>query len=181
MRKIIVSALMAAGLIFSPVAAHAAAVEIGIVDVNYIMAESVAAKALQKQIKDQSEAFQTEFSKFERELKDMEAALTKARADKISEEEFKKKRGEFEKKLADTQALFQKRRQDFEKGKADAFKTLSEAILKETDRVAAEKGVNLVLGKNMVIVSAKEMDMTQAVFEGVNKNLKDVKLKVGTN
>ena len=181
MRKIIVSALMAVGLMVSPVAARAEAPDVGIVDVNYIMAESVAAKALQKQIKDQSEAFQTEFSKFERELKDMEAALTKARADKISEEEFKKKRAEFEKKLADTQALFQKRRQDFEKGKAEAFKVLSEAILKETNRIATEKGIELVLGKNLVIVSDQKMDLTQAVFEGVNKNLKDVKLKVGTN
>jgi len=181
MKTFIVSALMAIGLLFTPVAAKAEAPSIGLVDVNYIMTESNAAKALQKQIKDQGEAFQTEFAKFERELKDMEAALTKARADKISEEEFKKKRTEFEKKLADTQALFQKRRQDFEKGKADAFKVLSDAILKETDRVAAEKGINLVLGKNVVVMGSKEMDITQAVFEGVNKNLKEVKLKVSTN
>lgn len=181
MKTILVAALIAVGLMMSPVAAKAAAPDIGIVDVNYIMAESNAAKALQKQIKDQSEAFQTEFSKFERELKDMEAALTKARADKISEEEFKKKRTEFEKKLADTQALFQKRRQGFEKGKADAFKTLTEAIFKESEKVAAEKGIELVLAKTVVIIGAKEMDLTQAVFEGVNKNLKDVKLKVDTN
>lgn len=182
MKNLIVSALIAFGLMMAPVAAKAAeSSDIGIVDVNYIMSESNAAKALQKQIKDQSEAFQAEFSKFERELKDMEAALTKARADKVSEEEFKKKRSEFEKKLADTQALFQKRRQGFEKGKAEAFKTLSESIFKETEKVAAEKKIKLVLAKSIVVIGAKEMDLTQAVFEGVNKNLKDVKLKVETN
>lgn len=180
MKNVIVSALMAFGLLMSPVAAYAET-KVGIVDVNYIMAESNAAKSLQKQIKDQNEAFQTEFSKFERELKDMEAALTKARTDKVSEDEFKKKREAFEKKLADTQALYQKRRQDFEKGKAEAMKTLSEAILKETEKASTENGVNLVLAKNVVIFSGKDMDITKAVFEGVNKNLKDVKLKVSTN
>lgn len=181
MKKFIVSALMAAGLMFSAVSAQAQTQAVGIVDVNLIMTEAVAAKSLAKQIKEQGDAAQAEFSKFERELKDMETALNKARADKVTEEEFNKKRTAFEKKLADTQTLFQKRRGDFEKNKADAFKTLSEAILKETDKIAAEKKLDLVLAKNVVILSSKQMDITQAVLDGVNKSLKDVKLKASTN
>lgn len=180
MKKLIISALMAAGLMFTSASAHAET-SIGIVDVNLIMSDAVAAKSLAKQIKEQGDAAQAEFSKFERELKDMETALNKARADKVSEEEFNKKRAAFEKKLADTQALFQKRRGEFEKNKNDAFKTLSEAILKETDKVASEKKIDLVLAKNVVILSGKQMDITQAVLEGVNKSLKDVKMKASTN
>lgn len=181
MKTLIISALMAVGLIFSAAPVQAQSPNVGIVDVNLIMSESNAAKSLAKQIKEQGDAAQAEFSKFERELKDMETALGKARADKVSEEEFNKKRTAFEKKLSDTQALFQKRRGDFEKNKAEAFKTLSEAILKETDKVASEKKIDLVLAKNVVILSGKQMDITQAVLDGVNKNLKDVKLKASTN
>ena len=181
MKNVILSVLMAAGMVMAPMAAKAEAPNVGIVDVNYIMAESIAAKSLQKQIKDQNTALQAEFSKIERELKDMEAAVRKAQADKVGEEEFNKKCAEYEKKLSESQALFQKRGGELEKAKNEAIKSLTEAILKETDRVAAEKKVNLVLSKNMVILSSKEMDITQAVFEGVNKKLKDVKLKLGTN
>lgn len=181
MKNVFFAALMMAGLMMAPVAAHAEAASVGIVDVNYVMAESEAGKSLQKQIKDQTTALQGEFSKIERELKDMEAAVVKARNDKVSEEEFKKKAEAYQKKMTDSQALFQKKTGEFEKAKAEALKALSEAILKETDRVAAEKKVSLVLSKNVVILSSKEMDITQSVFEGVNKNLKDVKLKTGTN
>ncbi|QQG35340.1 MAG: OmpH family outer membrane protein [Micavibrio aeruginosavorus] len=181
MKHLFVSAVVFLALMATPVAVRAEAPDIGVVDVNYIMSESEAAKSLQKQIKEKSEAFQTEFSKFERELKDMEAALGKAKADKVSEEEFKKKRTEFEKKLSDTQALYQKRRQGLEKAKVEAFRALSEAIVKETEKIAAEKGIELVLTKANVVIGSKEMDLTQPVFEAVNANLKDVKLKVSTN
>lgn len=181
MKNLFIAAMMAVGLLMTPATARAEAPDIGVVDVNYIMSESEAAKSLQKQIKEKSEAFQAEFSKFERELKDMEAALGKAKADKVSEEEFKKKRTEFEKKLSDTQALYQKRRQGLEKAKVDAFRTLSEAIVKETEKIAAAKGIELVLTKANVVIGAKDMDLTEAVFAAVNANLKDVKLKVSTN
>lgn len=181
MRHLFVVAMMAVGLMMAPVSARAEAPDIGVVDVNYIMTESDAAKSLQKQIKEKSEAFQAEFSKFERELKDMEAALGKAKADKVGEEEFNKKRTEFEKKLSDTQALYQKRRQGLEKAKVDAFRALSEAIVKETEKIASEKGIELVLTKANVVIGAKDMDLTETVFTAVNANLKDVKLKVSTN
>ncbi len=175
MKNVVLSTLMAVGLMMVPAAAKAE-VTIGVVDVNHVMMESSAAKSLQKQIKEQSESFQTEFSKFERELKDMEAALTKARSEKMAEDEFNKKRGEFEKKLADTQALYKKRREGFEKGKADALKTLSEAVLKESEKVAADKKLSLVLNKGMVIVGTKDLDITQDVLAALNKSLKEVKL-----
>ena len=180
MKNVIFSALMAVGLMMVPAAAKAE-VTIGVVDVKHIMLESNAAKGLQKQIKDQSEAFQAEFSKFDRELKDMQAALAKGRSDNASQEDMKKKSAEFEKKLSDTQALYKKRIDGFEKNKSEALKTLSEAVLKETEKVAAEKKLNLVLNKGMVIVGTKELDITEAVMAGMNKNLKEVKLKAATN
>ncbi|MFN3827565.1 MAG: OmpH family outer membrane protein [Micavibrio sp.] len=180
-KKIALSLACVMAILFSAGVAKAEDLKIGVVDVNYIMSESEAAKSLQKQIKSQSESFQTEFQKFERELKDMEAALGKAKADKVSEEEFNKKRAAFEKKLADTQALYQKRRQGLEKGKADAFRTLSEAVVKETEKVASSKSIALVLTKNNVVIGAKDMDITEEVFAAVNKALKEVKLKVETN
>lgn len=181
MRTIVLSLVCAVAVLLAAGSASAEGLKIGVVDVNYIMTESDAAQSLQKQIKTQSESFQSEFQKFERELKDMEAALGKAKADKMSEEEFTKKRTAFEKKLADTQSLYQKRRQGLEKGKAEAFRTLSEAVVKETEKVASEKSIALVLTKNNVVIGAKEMDITQDVFAAINKNLKDVKLKVETN
>lgn len=181
MKTLIIAALIAVGLVMAPVAAKAEGSSIGVVDVNMIMGDSEAGKSLQKQIKDQTTALQGEFSKIERELKDMEAGVVKARADKVGEEEFKKKAEAYQKKMSESQALFQKKTGEFEKAKNEAMKVLTDAILKETDRVATEKKIDMVVSKNVVILSSKELDITQAVFEGVNKNLKDVKLKSGTN
>lgn len=181
MKTIALSLLTALMMVLSPVMAQAQGLKIGVVDVQYIMAEADAAKSVQKQIKTQSESFQAEVSKFERELKDMETALTKARSEKISEEEFKKKRDAFEKKLSDTRSLVQKRRQGLEKATAEAMGTLREAIVKETEKVASAGKIDLVLTKNNVVIGSKDMDLTKSVMDGVNSSLKDIKLKVETN
>ncbi len=173
-------AFVPAGASAEEAAAKSSVSAIGVVDVQLLMTESEAAKSVQAQLEKQRESFQSEISKYEREVKDLEAALVKAQADK-KEDEFNKKRGELQKKAEEAKAMVNKRRQALEKATSDAMQSLRKEIVKISAEVAEKKKLDLIITRNNVVLATKDMDITDQVMTQLNKQMKDIKLKVETN
>ena len=164
-------------LSLAPIQAHAAAPTIAIVDVEKILAESKAAQALQKQLQAKKESFQKEFSTKEKQLKDTEVSLL-AEKDKVTAEEFAKKRKAYEEKIMDTRKLFQKSRNSLDQGLAKAMAELRKNIVEATAAVADEKGYDIVLSRESVLIAEKTLDITTDVLTKLDAKITTIPLKV---
>jgi Skp family chaperone for outer membrane proteins len=169
--------VLALGLMAWPSAAHAQEVKIAVVDVEQILSESAAGQSIQQQLENRRQAFQKEFSSRENNLINSEKTLVQQKQS-LSAEEFDTKRKEFETQLFETRNLFQKRRNALDKGLSAALSTLRESIIRITSDIATEEGYNVVLTRDSVVITAKEMDITQKVLSRMDKQMSTIPLNV---
>lgn len=150
---------------------------IALVDVEKILTESKASKSLQSQIKAKREGFQKEFSAKEKELKSSENTLI-AEKEKLSAEEFAKKRKSYEEKIIETRKLFQKRRSGLDDGINKAMDELRKGIVDATSQIAEEKGYDIVVTRDSVLIADKSLDITGDVLKKLDSIKTDIKLSV---
>lgn len=175
MTKHVLMLALFAAFTFMPYGAHAASPSIAVVDVEKILSDAKAAQSLQKQIQAKKEAFQKEFADKEKQLKADETALL-AQKEKLSAEEFGKKRKAYEQKIIETRKLFQKRRSSLEAGLDKAMQQLRKNILESAAAIADEKKYDIVLTRESVLIAGKSLDITPDVLAKLDAKLADVKL-----
>lgn len=164
--------------VFTSVSARAAdAPTIAVVDVEKILSTAKAAQGLQAQIKAKKESFQKEFSDKEKQLKTTETELVAAK-DKVSAEEFNKKRKAYEEKILETRKLFQKRRNSLDEGLAKAMQELRKNIIESTAQVADGKDYDIVLNRESVLIADKALDITEDVLKNLDAKITTIKLNV---
>lgn len=163
---------------FAPLSAKAAnPLSIAIVDVEKILSDAKASKSLQAQIKSKREAFQKEFSAKEKELKASETDLMTEK-EKLSAEEFGKKRKAYEEKIIDVRKLFQKRRNSLDTGINKAMTQLRQSIVEATSQIAEGKQYSVVLTRDAVLIADKTLDITPDVLKKLDEIKPDIKLSV---
>lgn len=181
-----------------PVAAHAQS-KIAVVDIQEIMSESKAAKSIQEQLETQRKAFQDDVSKRERALLDQQKALMEEQGQLMEEQKtlagantdgsesfnkklaaFEKKRDEFEAELLEMRKLVQKRRQALEKAAGDAIGKLRMEVVEIVAEIADANDYDMVVTKQNVILAQKDMEITSQVMTRLDKNIKEIELKVET-
>lgn len=171
--------ILVAGISFGAGAANAET-KIAIVNIQKIMSESKAAQSIQGQLNKHRKTFQDEFSKLERDLQDQEKSLVDQRS-KLSAEDYAKKRQAFESKVMDTRKLVQKRQQALEGAAGDALNELRQKLVSIVSDISDKDHYDMVLSRQNVLVAGKDMDITDEVMKQLDKQLKEVKLKVETN
>lgn len=172
-------AAMAIGLAINPGTAYAQA-KVAVVNTQKIMSESLAAKSIQGQIDKHRKSFQEEFSKLERDLLEKEKALVELRA-KLPPEEFEVKGKEYKDEVQRIQKLVQQRRQSLEQAAGTALNDMRGKILEIVSDIASKEKYDIVLARQNVIWTQKEMDITDTVMARLDKELKQIDLKVSTN
>lgn len=181
LKIIIVSVLLAfisSGLAF-PVKAWAQS-KIAVVNIQEVMSDSKAARSIQKQLDQYRNSFQDEFSKYERNLLEEQRKLVESRQD-LTPEEFSKKRDAFEAQLLETRKLVQKRQQTLEKAAGEAVGELRLEVVKIVAEIADKNDYDMVITKQNVVLAQKDMDITVQVMTQLDKNIKEIKLKVETH
>ncbi|HEX2752331.1 MAG TPA: OmpH family outer membrane protein [Alphaproteobacteria bacterium] len=163
---------------FAATAAEAAAdgtMRFGIVDLDKLITESIAGKAINKALNDKYKTFETEIAKEEKSLI-TERDKIKQETSKLSKEEFEAKVNAFEKKYADAQKMVQQRRQTFDAGANSGTKKLREEALKVTAEIAAERKLDIVFSDNSVVLAERAFDITNEALERLNKKVKSVSI-----
>ncbi len=176
-RALFLTLLVMAFAVGGPSVTHAASPTIAMVDVDKILAESKAAKSLQTQIQAKKDTFQKEFAAKEKELKTTETSLL-AEQGKIPAEDFNKKRKAYEEKIIETQKLFKKRRNSLDEGLNKAMQELRKNIVEASAGIADEKGYDIVLTRESVLLAEKSLDITDDVLKALDAKLADIKLQV---
>lgn len=177
-RNHVIVFFIALGLIFfAPFQAKADPLSIAIVDVDRILAASKAGQSLQTQLQAKKESFQKEFAGKEKQLKESESQLI-AEREKLKPEEFAVKRKAYEESVMETRRLFQKSRNGLDQGVNKAMNELRKSLMEATSEVADEKGYDVVLARESVIIAEKTLDITDAVLAKMNAKLPSITLSV---
>lgn len=146
---------------------------IGVVDLQRIMAQSSAAKAVAAKREQYVTAYQTQVAEQEKKLRTADEDLARQRS-VLDAEVFAEKRDAFQKQVADFQRVVQARRRNLEKAYGQAMNEIQGTVIRVTDQVASERGMNLIVYRTQVFLFDPKMDITDEVLARVNKQLPSV-------
>ena len=175
-----VSALLIALPLFAAVAQERPAAIIGVVDIEYVLQNSLAAQKLYQQIDQQRLLYAQEWQEEERRLRQMERDLTQQR-ETLSLEDFSRQRDRLQNTIAQTQRQIESRQEELARILSDNLRQIRSLLLDIIARVTEEEGVNLVLFKRQVIVVDKSYDMTLKVLDRLNHELPEIQLPMFSN
>lgn len=181
MKKILSLALLAV-LSFGAFSAPARAedgkvVNIAVVDIQELLKSSKGAQSIETQLQAIRKNFQSEVEKEEKKLRDAEKAIL-AEKGKISEEEFAKKAGDFQKDVAAGQKKIQERKGKLDKALATAVGKLRAEVVKIVSEIGEKQKLDLVLARTDVVIVSKDMDITKQVLDRLDTDLPSIKVSV---
>lgn len=154
-----------------------AEITIAVVDVDYVLSQSSAAKSIKKQVEEKREKFIKQIKSEEDKLIKKQKEIEKSRKD-ISQEELIAKAKEFEKKRLDARKKIQDRKAKLDKAYAEAMSKLTKTIYDVCQKIADERKIDLVITRQNIIVGNMSLDITKDVAEKMNKTVSKISLNV---
>lgn len=146
---------------------------VAVLDVNHILRESSAAKAVRAQIDKQRDAYQAALVTQENKLREADQKLAQDRAS-LSQEDFIKRRDELGKQIEQLRIDSDKRKQALEKAFNAGMQQVTQSLGQVLSEIAKQRGLTLVLNKAMVPLSANDLDITQEALKLLNARLPSV-------
>ena len=150
---------------------------VAVVDIQRIMQESSASRGIQKAIESQRDSYQKEIQTLEDKLQNAENELRKQQT-VLAPDAFAAKRRDFEKQVSDVQRTVQTRKRTLDTAFNDAMGHVQKAIYDIVQEVADERGANVVIPRNLVVLFASNLDVTEPVLERLNKQLPTVAVTI---
>lgn len=177
MRNIIFVLFVMFSAFAMPMAAAHAEDKIAVVDVQALLNDSKAGKSVQEQLKKQRESFKDEFSKLEKELAETQKSLAEEKDQKS--DAFLAKKKDFETRMMEANKLVQERRQALEAAASQSLMELRKEIVKVVAEISEKESYTVVITRQNVVLAEKDKDITEQVMKQLDKQLPDLKLKVG--
>ena len=146
---------------------------IGIISTELIERDSLAAKGVRLERDKFLTRYQGEVKEIEAELREEEQRLTQQR-NVLSPEVFQQQVEEFQEKFAVEQQALQIRQQNLQAVYQQAMIEINQEVLKISSEIAQERGINMVMPQNLVLLSDPSMDITRPVLELLNERLPEV-------
>ena len=165
----------AATLFLTLAAAHAQPLQIGIVDVQKVLRDAKAAKALRPQMEQQRRAFQMEIRERERRLRDAGKDLSEERA-LLTATAFDEKRRALEEEGRKAQKAVQERKRELDRIFNETKDVILKELLKVVGAIADERKLDIVLEKRVVFLSANSLDLTPEIVARLDKRLPSISL-----
>ncbi|HYE39256.1 MAG TPA: OmpH family outer membrane protein [Ramlibacter sp.] len=150
---------------------------VAVVDVQRIMQESSASKGIQKAIESQRDSYQKEIQTLEDKLQNAENELRKQQT-VLAPDAFATKRRDFEKQVADVQRTVQERKRTLDTAFNDAMTHVQKTMLDIVQDIADERGANVVIPRNLLVLFASSLDVTESVLDRLNKQLPTVAVTI---
>lgn len=188
MRMHILWAALLAAVIFSPIGltsvhaqdgapAQIKGVTIAVVDVEGILEQAKAAKAVRAQVDEKRKGFLAEVESEEKKLREEQKAIEKEK-DKISKEELLKKAKSFEEKRLAARKKLQESKAKLDKAYGETMAELTKAIYDSCQKIADSRKIDLVITRQNIIVGSMSLDITKDVLAGLDAALPSLSLKV---
>ena len=144
-------------------------------DVEKIMQESIAGKAVIAQIKKKRETTISKFQKKEKEIIEKEKKLI-SQKNVLNEEEFKKKIQDLRGDIANYQKDRNKAFNEIAKLRVKASTNLLKKLNPILENYSKTNSISMVIQKKHIVIGKKEDDITKDILELVNQKVKNIKL-----
>ena len=153
-----------------------AGLSIAILDLISIRRESLVVKNIREQIETFREVFQKNIQKEEIALKSANQSLAKKR-NILSPEEFSKERRKFQQKVVALQRMVQQSKQSLEQTRSIAMVEVEKELNKIITKIALDRDINIILRRDVTILSSRSLEITADVLEILNAKLPRVTVK----
>lgn len=148
---------------------------IGIIDVDKIQTESLAAKAVRTQADKYRQEFQQAGQTEEAALRAQQQAIEQQRKNNaLSPDALADKARSFDSSVADYQRKGLARRRAFEKSYGTAMAKVQQAMIDATGKAAQAHGANVILPRGQVVLFDDKMDLTKEIIAQMDKDLPTV-------
>ncbi len=143
---------------------------IAIIDVQKVLRESTAVKALSRRIEEQKVQHQDELREQERALREADQELARQRTI-LSPEAYAKKRGELEQRVGTLQRAARNRKRGLDKIFTQAMAKVQTELGEVAKEIAEEQGLDLILSKATVVLVKPKSELTQEAVRRLNARL----------
>jgi Skp family chaperone for outer membrane proteins len=146
-----------------------------IVDYQRILRDAKAAQSIRDQIEARRKAYLDQLSKEEQRLHLEDERLAKQRA-VLAPDVFAQQRDAFEEQVQAAQRLAQEKRRELEAASQAALNSVRQVVVEIVDKMADERGFNLVLPSSGVLLFSPKIDLTDEVLQRLDQTLPTVKV-----
>ena len=144
-------------------------------DVEKIMQESIAGKAIIAKIKKKREISISKFKKKEKDIFDKEKKLI-SQKNVLNEEEFKKKIQDLRSDISNYQKERNKALNDLTKTRIKASTKLINKLTPILETYSKENSIGIIIQKKHIVMGSKEDDITKEILDLVNQKIKSIKI-----
>lgn len=144
-------------------------------DVEKIMQESIAGKAIIVKIKKKRETSISKFKKKEKEIVEKEKKLI-SQKNVLSEEEFKKKIQDLRADISKYQKERNNASNDIARTRIKASTNLIKKLTPILESYSKENSIRIIIQKKHIVMGSKEDDITKDILDLVNQKIKSIKV-----
>ena len=143
---------------------------IAVIDVQQVLQEASAIKAMQSQVEGLRISFQADFTQKERALREKNQALENQRST-LPADEFSQKRLDLEAEVMFAQQDFKERKARLDRMLSLALGRVQNKLTEVVRDLAEERGADLVLAKSTVVLVNTDMEITTEALSRLNEQL----------
>ena len=144
-------------------------------DVEKIMQESIAGKAIIAKIKKKREISISKFKKKEKDIFDKEKKLI-SQKNVLNDEEFKKNIQDLRSDISNYQKERNKAFNDLKKTRIKASTKLINKLTPILETYSKENSIGIIIQKKHIVMGSKEDDITKEILDLVNQKIKSIKI-----
>jgi outer membrane protein len=167
---------MYSGLVYSDAEKMGASV-IVVIDPHLILTESKAAKSINEQIEKKRKEYQNQISLQEKELNKKKQDLEDLQG-KVSEAELSKKAQDYNVEAAKLQRSVQDKRIQMDQAYRTALTEIEKVVASILEKLANEKGYNMVMSSTSTMYSSPRLNITQEVMKSLDNLLPKVNVLI---
>ena len=146
---------------------------ISFIDVDYIYSNSEVGKKINSDLSSKLDKINKEFSNYKKIIETEKDKINNQR-NIISEEEFKKKTIELDKKVKNFNSEISKKRNQFETFKKDTYNSFLKELMNIIKEYADKNSIDLILKKENIIIGKNNSDISDNILELLNNKIKSI-------
>ena len=146
------------------------------IDINYIVNNSDAGKALNKIIESKTKTIETDIQNLAKKLEDKKKKIV-SQKNILKKEEFDKLVLNYEKELKSFENFRKKKNGDFNKFRIESSKKILDLLNPIITNFLKNKSIKILLQKEKILFADDELDITKEILEQFNKQHKKIKFE----
>ncbi len=168
--------LLVASLAYALFSFNASAAEIGVLDVEKIVKDSLAMRDIQGKVSKKQEEYQKEVNKRQAAL-EAEQKKIEGKKDVLSKEAFEKESKAFEKKVEELKEFVEKRQNSLKKASLDSMNKVNDKIKEIISEIAKERSFDVIVPAAQSLYYKDNLEISEEVLKKLNKKITKVDVK----